>query len=324
MTELQRTDLFPTPIWEFDIDNVEEFNAEIMNDLDRLRREDEGVRYDSNWKSQANDEEVTLDSWHSSQIVSNDEIFVSFQEKLLEVSAKIFADLNVSPLNPPRISCFWANLNGKHALNTPHIHGHGFISGTYYVRTTNKTGDIVFYDPRIEAHMNQPLYQEGLRPPRSVSVTPQDGRFVLFPSWLLHMVKPNLDDMTRIGISFDVEYGHSVFDAAADSPDRQVADVVRQMLDSLVAQDVGKAMAYFADDARSARGGKAELEKFLASMQQAGQLNGATASFDGVRVDVQGSQGVVTGASLRGAFGALPLAFRLEQRTGSWVIVEQR
>ena len=172
--------------------------------------------------------------------------------------------------------------------------------------------------------MNQPIYQEGLHPPRSVSVTPQNGRFVMFPSWLLHMVKPNLDDMTRIGISFDIEYGHSVFDAAADSPDRQVAETVRKMLDALVAQDVEQAMTFFADDLRSARGGKAELQKFLESMKSGGQLNGSSSSFDGVQVDVQGTSGTLSGASLRGGFGALPLAFRLEQRTGSWVIVEQK
>ena len=324
MTEVARRDLFPTPIWEFDIDDVEEFNREILADLDRLRREDEGVRYDSNWNSQENDEEVTLDSWHSSQIVPNDQVFVKFQKRLLEVSQKIFDDLNVSHLNPPRISCFWANLNGKHALNTPHIHGHGFISGTYYVKTTRKTGDIVFYDPRIEAHMNQPLYEEGLRPPRSVSVTPRDGRFVMFPSWLLHMVKPNLDEVTRLGLSFDIEYGHSVFDASPASPARQVADTVRAMLNCLIEQDIDAAMKFFADDVKTGRGGKTELQAFLIAMKSSGQLNGATSSFDGVQVNVQGTTGTVQGTSLRGDFGALPLAFRLEQRNGSWVIIEQK
>lgn len=248
MIELQRINFFLILIWEFDIDNFEEFNVEIMNDFDCFCQEDEGVCYDLNWKSQVNDEEVMFDFWYSLQIVVNDEIFVLFQKKLFEVLVEIFVDFNVLLFNLLCIFCFWVNFNGKYVLNILYIYGYGFISGIYYVCMMNKMGDIVFYDLCIEVYMNQFFYQEGLCLLCSVSVMLQDGCFVMFLSWLLYMVKFNFDDMMCIGILFDIEYGYSVFDVVVDLLDCQVVDVVCQMFDVFVVQDVSKVMIFFVED----------------------------------------------------------------------------
>ena len=34
-------------------------------------------------------------------------------------------------------------------------------------------------------------------------VTPEEGKLMIWPSWLLHYVKPNLSDDTRISIAFN-------------------------------------------------------------------------------------------------------------------------
>ena len=37
-----------------------------------------------------------------------------------------------------------------------------------------------------------------------MSVTPEVGKLIIFPSWLVHYVEPNLDDSDRISMAFNI------------------------------------------------------------------------------------------------------------------------
>ena len=116
--------------------------------------------------------------------------FKKFNTRLLEflstsVSKKIS---NIS---------FWANINSQGGSDRVHHHNANFtpseklLSGVYYLKTPLDSGDICF--------LNQSVPHEHFH------LTPKEKDLVIFPSYLLHYVTPNLSQEDRISIAFNFE-----------------------------------------------------------------------------------------------------------------------
>ena len=118
----------------------------------------------------------------------------------------------------------WANVNRRGDYHSPHNHGWSYLSGTYYVRVPEQPANlpggnspsarpaadapaarpaaISFYDPRGTVNM---LARAGEGIARHEHpVTPTPGTVMLWNSFLNHSVHPNLADVSRITISFNV------------------------------------------------------------------------------------------------------------------------
>ena len=71
-------------------------------------------------------------------------------------------------------------------------------SGVYYVQSNADSGRIFFTDPRYQATMYSPRYAPGKDRKAEVwsevYYQPIEGRLILFPSWLMHEVEPNLSE----------------------------------------------------------------------------------------------------------------------------------
>jgi len=93
---------------------------------------------------------------------------------------------------------YWVNVNGSGGFNELHNHVLGDYSGVYYVKGTG-TGDISFHSTEQLNKMIAP----GMPFADSISISPQDGMLLVFPSYILHSVHPNLSDKERISIAFD-------------------------------------------------------------------------------------------------------------------------
>ena len=107
-----------------------------------------------------------------------------------------------------KIGNIWININGYKDVNRPHSHPHSKISGVYYVQTPKDCGNITFHHPsfdmfqydwnNISINYNEYNSAEWWMPSSA-------GRLYLFPSWLNHCVKPNLNKKEkRISISFNL------------------------------------------------------------------------------------------------------------------------
>ena len=107
----------------------------------------------------------------------------------------------------------WPNINRFGDYHNLHNHPHSWLSGTYYVivpsdeasigsRNDLNPNEISFFDPRPQANMisirNDPNVDPEFR------VKPKSGELLLWPSFLHHLVHPNLCHDTRISISFNV------------------------------------------------------------------------------------------------------------------------
>ena len=107
----------------------------------------------------------------------------------------------------------WPNINVKGDYHNLHNHPHSWLSGTYYVnvpdqsavkmhRTDLNPAEISFFDPRPQANMNA-VKGDGQCDPEFRTL-PKNGDLLLWPSFLHHLVHPNLVDDPRISISFNV------------------------------------------------------------------------------------------------------------------------
>jgi len=106
----------------------------------------------------------------------------------------------------------WANANRRGDYHSPHNHAWSYLSGTYYVRVPPQPpppGDgrpapagISFYDPRGAVNM---LARDGeTLARREHRVAPEAGTMLLWNSFLNHSVHPNLAEIPRLSISFNV------------------------------------------------------------------------------------------------------------------------
>ena len=110
----------------------------------------------------------------------------------------------------PVLGNMWANINYPECFNRPHIHPNSLFSGVYFIKTPQKSGNLMVYDPRPGVQMSMPNRKQGeikkFYPPelwREVHYEPVAGRCIMFPSWLWHEVKSNQSNDTRISVSFN-------------------------------------------------------------------------------------------------------------------------
>jgi len=101
----------------------------------------------------------------------------------------------------------WANVNPPGASNAPHTHGGCYWSAVYYVRVDAGTGgELVLHDPRMPAlDMHAPALRfRNAGGEQIVSIKPEPGMIIIFPSWLSHSVKSWTGEGLRISIAVNL------------------------------------------------------------------------------------------------------------------------
>ena len=100
----------------------------------------------------------------------------------------------------------WANVNRDGDYNNLHIHPGATWSGVYYVDLGDPapagvpSGAITFASPLLAA--SHGFFASALPP--QVTLTPQAGLMILFPSYLQHFVHPYRGRRPRISIAFNL------------------------------------------------------------------------------------------------------------------------
>lgn len=190
-----RTDWFPTPIWHFSVDNSDLLNTRLLKLIQVERAQDkQGVKMSN------------ILGWHSVDNLQQRDDFEDLMkiilDNVLEVADFLKWDLEQASLN---INNCWAMVNGKFASNSVHDHPNSLLSGVYYVKSPQDCGGLSFRDPRVGAHRLLPPYLEfNSWTMPSVTYKFVEGTMIIFPSWLMHGVEPNLSDEERVSISFNI------------------------------------------------------------------------------------------------------------------------
>ena len=187
---------FPTPIWFGMYENICEtqYNNAIKY-CKELAAINPGRTFSNAGGWQSNDLYYNNNITNTPLQIFFDEITPRVKEVLLELGIKYDYYINN----------FWININYKDCKNYTHDHPGSSLSGVFYL--TKNNSEIIFKRNRdiSSCHLsNLDSNHDTFLSYNTVSYTPQQGQYMIFPSWLLHGVKINNNDSERISISFNV------------------------------------------------------------------------------------------------------------------------
>ena len=109
----------------------------------------------------------------------------------------------------------WININKPGDFNIKHNHPGSDLSGVFWVKSLQRSGDLTFYSPNVMtqiAQINSIKDEIGkkLFITPTVEIQPLEGVIVLFPSDLTHSVQKNNSDEDRISVSFNIDLRNCV------------------------------------------------------------------------------------------------------------------
>ena len=183
----------------------------ILNNIDNevLKRECYCIEESYNTNILSN-----VDGYQSPDLVCKEQELAGRTEfiKLTQEIQKSLNDLsNYLEVKDLCIDNVWLNINRRGGLNMSHSHPTSLISGVYYVNVeSDKVGDFVFERERAVCDYNYSVLFNSNNTENADlfslthTVRPQKSLLLLFPSHILHSVRPNTSNTDRISISFNV------------------------------------------------------------------------------------------------------------------------
>lgn len=189
---------FPTPIWWCDI-NID--NDYLLDYCYNKRESDPDGRKISN-----------KGGWQSQELCGDD--IPELAQEAVNRASRCITDYG---FNSDNTGLFfgnsWININQRGDVNQIHLHHGSFLSGVYYVKCTQDSGDIYFYrnfDQNFIATSMAEVVTPTAITSGVVHYPPKVGRLIIFPSNLLHSVESSEDDEDRISIAFNIGIKNNV------------------------------------------------------------------------------------------------------------------
>ena len=105
----------------------------------------------------------------------------------------------------------WLNINPPGAYNRIHCHPNCHLSGVFWIKSPDKSGDIIFEHPNtfssfVENLSYSPKFKLANNTDHMYSCEPVEGKMIIFPSYLNHEVSINESDEDRISYAFNVNF----------------------------------------------------------------------------------------------------------------------
>jgi len=198
MSSIKTFKIFPVPVFEYQIENHELINTELEKYIYELKKNDPKGKNKSN-----------AGGWHSDDFIIEDNVPIqNFISKFNNLLPKIFINqMGIDKkLTNIKILNMWSVVNGKNTFNTKHNHPNSYFSAAYYIKTNEDSGHIKFFDPKEVKTMYSPALGElNDLSTNIVRIKPEEGKLLLFPSYLHHAVEENISDEDRIVISFNLD-----------------------------------------------------------------------------------------------------------------------
>jgi uncharacterized protein (TIGR02466 family) len=197
--------LFSTPVVISDLPDAAALSAELRKVIAERQKNHPGTQHSNlgGWQSTWD-----MDRWGGAPAIK----LLAFGRNLAN---RYTTDREGKPVVVAWRANMWANVNRTGDANEFHSHPGSFWSGVYYVDDGGIPGDpslggeLEFMDPRGPGPaMYAPHLAFAMPGGRSVGanevVPPKAGRLVMFPSWVLHQVRPYRGDAERISIAFNL------------------------------------------------------------------------------------------------------------------------
>ena len=201
---LQVVSLFATPIVLIDLPDAAALSADLRRTILEREKSHPGTEHSNlgGWQS-----EWDMDRWGGAPAI-----------KLLAVARnsanKVTTNRQGQPVSIAWKANMWANINRTGHGNEFHSHPGSFWSAVYYVddggidSDPSLGGELEFMDPRGPGPAmyapNLAFGSAGLSVGANEVVRPRAGRMVMFPSWVLHQVRPYRGKAERISIALNL------------------------------------------------------------------------------------------------------------------------
>jgi uncharacterized protein (TIGR02466 family) len=197
--------LFATPVAAVQVPDAAALNAQLTELIMRRRDQTASVQA-SNAGGWHSDRDIL--AWGGASTATIIDIAKG-------VATQLTADRQGKPVQPAWSVQAWANVNGPGDGNICHYHPGSFWSGTYYVAdggcASDPTlgGEFEMLDPRgpgpgMYAPALKFAGEDGTSAGSAETIRPNPGLLMLFPSWLLHQVRPYRGTGLRISIAFNL------------------------------------------------------------------------------------------------------------------------
>ena len=196
--------LFPTVLHEFEVPTFKQVQQDLIKQVYKERKKDPVGREMTNvggWQSQE------WGGWHSQGKDFDRNILSEFIVK--EVSNYFTQNKILKSGTQLYFSNWWININKKGDFNEKHVHPASHFSGVCYLQVPSNSGTIVFDSPHLftrcrETSFYNPILAESFNIIPALVVTGSPGKFLIFPSDLLHGVEPSKSREDRISLSFNI------------------------------------------------------------------------------------------------------------------------
>ena len=104
---------------------------------------------------------------------------------------------------------YWIMINSPNSYNTLHTHPNSHISGVFWIKASNNSGELKFINPNcFEKHAEINCYVEKFKLDTNVyesfKYSPIEGKMITFPSHVLHEVANNESKEDRIAVSYNI------------------------------------------------------------------------------------------------------------------------
>lgn len=202
MNNIQREDIFSTAIWKSPLPNFDDHKQVFLSALREKRKLDPTGVYKSNYGGYQSADDLVL----------CDELSPFFHFLMNVMVPSIINDCSMK-VSSGMISQCWANFNDKlNTLNMPHTHS-GVLSGVFYINLPEGSGKLVL--PNKNSNHLWKGWQLidfnreniGLNPYVSPQHSPEirEGWIYVWHSHLEHYVTPNMIDVERVSVSFNID-----------------------------------------------------------------------------------------------------------------------
>jgi len=185
---MSKKNIFPQSIlYDFLID--EKLHNEIIKELKTQETNKEKFIYSN------------VGGFHSS-FIENEVIL----DKILKKSFELITDnYKIKTKTNFNLTNLWINKNKKYNHNISHTHPGSNFSGVYYLNVPKENGELVFLenDKRSLSDLEFFLNSEEFK--TSFNIKPKENMFLIFPSYMSHMVSPHYEDLDRLSISFNIK-----------------------------------------------------------------------------------------------------------------------
>lgn len=198
MAKFTIDEIFPVPVFFADIETT------ILEETTRLV--DDYLASDDWAKTQTTAVFHTKTTYHSFGNFLSKINADKLTNAIVDASEEFMTRLKM-PFPNPFVVQSWLNINPPMSVHQTHKHYGAMISGTFYIRVPENSGDFVIHDP-IEARRQACVYNKISEfndyNYEFYSYKQPPGRLILFESWVPHTVLPNKSTEDRISISFNI------------------------------------------------------------------------------------------------------------------------